>query len=51
MQKYKPKRILLDNTPEFHAEIKSRAAARGVTIKAYVIRAIIEQIKRDQQYE
>jgi hypothetical protein len=47
----KRKRIIIDAPEEFHMELKSYAARRGITIKAYVTGAILEQIKRDKQYE
>lgn len=31
-----------------HGEIKSHAALRGITIKKYVMRAIIERMKRER---
>ena len=51
MATQKRKRIIVDTLEEFHTELKSYAVRRGVTIKAYVTGAILEQIKRDKQYE
>jgi len=45
------KRINFKAGPELHSEVKKRAAARGVSIKTWVTRAIIEQIKKEQKYE
>ena len=50
MAQIKPKRIIVDALPEFHMELKSRASYRGLTIKAYVTGAILEQMKKDNQY-
>ena len=51
MKKTQWKRLILDNTPAFHAEIKSKAALLGLTMKDYVNLAILEKIKRDNKYE
>lgn len=47
MAEEKRKRIIIDVLPEIHYEIKSRAAFRGLSIKAYVTGAILEQMKKD----
>jgi hypothetical protein len=49
--KQKLKRILLDSDIAMHAEIKARAAFKGISMKAYILRAVAEQIKKDSQYE
>lgn len=49
--KEKPKRLILDIPEEFHAEIKSRAALRGQTIRAWILQAIMQQIRNEQKYE
>ena len=51
MANEKRKRIIIDALPEIHAELKSRAAFRGLSIKAYVTGAILEQMKRDKKHE
>jgi predicted HicB family RNase H-like nuclease len=36
---------------QLHKEIKMKAVERGLSIKKYIIRAIIEQILRDEEYK
>ena len=50
-KKERIRRLLLDVTDEEHGMVKSRAALRGMSIKDYVRRAVIEQIKREKSYE
>jgi hypothetical protein len=50
MQNIKPKRLILDNTPDMHAEIKAKAALRGMSMKDYVLRAILRQMQEDKKY-
>ena len=38
-------------TPEFHSEVKAKAAYRHMTIQDYVYMAILGQIKNDNQYK
>lgn len=49
MQKTQWKRIVLNNTPAFHQEIKLKATMRHMTMKDYINMAILAQMKRDQQ--
>ncbi len=51
MEKKKTPRINIEVTPELHAEIKHRAFDRNITVTVWVTRAIMEQIKKEQQYE
>ena len=51
MQNKKLKRILLDTDEEFYMEIKMRALTNRMSLKKYVIRALIEQILRDKNNE
>jgi predicted HicB family RNase H-like nuclease len=44
-------RLSIDIPPELHVEIKSQAAFKGITIRKYVIRAILEKIKKDRHYQ
>ncbi len=46
-----PRRLNVVLGDELHLEIKRRAAERGISIKAYALRALMEQIKREKQYE
>jgi hypothetical protein len=45
------KYIIISTTKDFHAEIKKRAAIRGISIKVYITRALLEQIKKEKQYD
>lgn len=47
----KIKQLMIHIPVDLHAEIKSRAALRNITIKKWVLRAIMEQIKKEKQYE
>ena len=51
MEKPKVKRILFDTTEDFYKEIKAKAVFRGITLKTYVIRALLRQIQEDSKYE
>ena len=46
-QKESVKRLLIDVTAIEHAAVKSRSAMIGISIKDYVRRAVIEQMKKD----
>jgi predicted HicB family RNase H-like nuclease len=41
------KRLVLEITKDLHANIKSRAAVRNITMRKWVMMAIVEQIKRE----
>lgn len=45
------KRLIVDITVEEHNEIKIRAAARNLSIKTWVMRAIQEAILKEKKYE
>lgn len=45
------KRLVIDLSTEEHVEIKTRAALRNITIKKWVMRAIMEALKKEKQYE
>lgn len=47
----KTKRLNWELLEQDHIEIKKRAAIRNMTIKDWVMMAIIKQIKEEQQYE
>jgi len=44
-------RLGLEIPKEIHSDIKVRASTRGISITKYVMRAIMEQIKKDKSYE
>jgi len=43
------KRLLVDLSEQDHRKIKGMAAARGITMRLWVMRALAEQIKREKQ--
>lgn len=45
------KRLILDVSREEHAEIKARAALRNVTMRQYIMEAILKRILEEKQYE
>jgi hypothetical protein len=45
------KRITVKVTEDFHKEIKIRAISRNVTISRYILKALWEQIRREEIYE
>ena len=51
MKILKHRRVILDNSLAFHAEVKAKAALRGMTIKDYVTMAVLAQMKRDSEYK
>ena len=38
-------------TKDLHHEIKTQASWRNITIKKYIIQAIVERMKRDAGYQ
>jgi len=50
-QKKTPKRLLIDIDVDLHSKIKARAAARNITLKTYITRAILRAIAEEQKYE
>lgn len=45
--KAKPKRLLIDVTPEMHHMIKSRAVKKFLTMREWVLIAVTERINRE----
>jgi len=45
------KRLSLDISDELHQEIKIRAAKRNITMKKYIVRSILDLIKKEKEYE
>jgi predicted HicB family RNase H-like nuclease len=45
------KRLVAEIPPEIHKEIKIQAAFGNMTMRKWVIRAIIEKIQRDKKYQ
>jgi predicted HicB family RNase H-like nuclease len=47
----KKKYFILEVTPDDHALIKMKAARLGISIKLWIMRAIAEKIKREEERE
>lgn len=47
----KLKRLLLDIDADLHTEIRTTAAENGISIKKYVLRAVVNQMKKERTYE
>lgn len=47
----KSKRLVADIPEELHKEIKIQAMLRNITVRKYVMRAIIEKLNYDTQHE
>lgn len=45
------KRLTIEVPVALHNEIKARAAMRNITVRKLVIRAILEMIAKEKQYE
>lgn len=48
--KKETKGLKVDINEMLHKEIKTRAAFRGMTIKKWILNAIVEQIKMEESY-
>ena len=45
------KQLLINMTDEFHKEIKIRAAHRNISMTRWVLQAIRDRIKKEQQFD
>lgn len=45
------KRLVIEIAKELHHDIKARALFKNITVRKYVIIAILEQIKKDKDTE
>jgi len=45
------KRLVVDLPRGLHNEIKTQATWRNITIRKYIIGAVLERIKREEQYK
>ena len=45
------KRFVIEVNDEFHQEIKKRAQEKNITLRKWILRAIIQQIKTEEKYE
>lgn len=50
-KKDKPKRLIIDIDYRLHGDIKARAAHRNLSIKDYVLQAILTRIDWEKKYE
>lgn len=46
-----PKRLVVDLPEGIHTEIKKLALERGITMRRWVLRALIDKIKKESQYK
>jgi hypothetical protein len=49
--KPKLKRVFADVAEEIHTTIKTSATIRGISMRAWILRAIMEQIKKEKTFE
>ena len=47
----KIKRLLLNVSDELHKEVKSRAVYKNISMKKWILQAILEKIKKENQYQ
>lgn len=47
----KTKRLTIEIPEDLHKEIKVEAAFRNITIRKYVLQAVLERMKQDKKYQ
>ena len=47
----KRRRIVVDVSEKFHNEIKKRAQEEYMTMKGYILRALVNQVWKDKDHE
>ena len=47
----KVKQLIIEVDESFHKQIKVRALDKNMTVKTWVLSAILEKIKNEKQYE
>ena len=47
----KKKRLVIEVNEEFHAKVKAQALKRNITIRKWVVRAILQALKVEEKYE
>lgn len=47
----KKKRLVIEVNEDFHKRIKAIAALRNITIRKWVVRAILQALKNEEKYE
>ncbi len=45
------KRIIFEVSDKLYEEVKKRCGIRGINMRMYITRAILEQIKKEKKYE
>jgi predicted HicB family RNase H-like nuclease len=45
------KRFVIEVDDKFHEEIKKRAEDKQITLRKWILRAILQQIKIEEKYE
>lgn len=45
------KKLIIDLEDELHTAIKTTAAENGISIKKYVLRAVVNQMKKENVHE
>lgn len=45
------KRLLLDVEDEFYNKVKKQVKARNITLKKWILRAILNQLRIEEQFE
>lgn len=46
-----PKRLTIDIPEDIHAQIKIRATIKNISIKTWVMQAVLEKIGQEEKYE
>ena len=49
--KKKPKRLVIDIPEDLHTRVKLRATTRNITIRLWVLRALIFALTKEEKYE
>jgi len=44
-----PKRLTIEISDELHRLVKQRVAARGISIRKWLLAAIVQQLKKEEQ--
>ena len=45
------KQIVFNIHPTLHTELKIRATERNISMRTYIMKAILEQIRREKEFE
>ncbi len=51
MEKIEFTQLIIEVPKEDHQEVKMRALRKGITLKKWVLQAILEKIKEEKKYE